>query len=198
MPTGTSRLDAYLRSLPEALDSFPDYRAKASLVRTALAQRPLPENTIRSLPDRLADLASAPPPISSWIGEVEYNAISLAIADAHGWDEVEFGSFWFDVTRSLVGTKIYRRLIGYVTPSIVLRSGALRWSAFHRGVELHTQRSPEGLTLELTAPDGLLPPICGLGYAKVFEAIIEGSSREARVTLEESEGGRFVYLVRDT
>jgi hypothetical protein len=191
------RVEAYLRSLPHGFESFPEYRAKASVVRAGLRILPVPDDALPRLPDPLRRLIQAPPPVSSWVSEVEYCALSLALADLHGWSDEDFGRYWYDVTVALVQSRLYNALLGMLTPKVILRSAAWRWSAFHRGITVYTRPVPEGLHVELTAPEGLLPAVCISAYTQVFQATMDGAASDAKATLLRAEKGGGLYLVQD-
>ncbi len=191
-----SRVADYIRSLPDGLDSFPQYRAKASMVRLALENRALPRDVIEGLPDPLRGLAANPPLSSAWIPEVHYCGLSLAIADAHELSGEGFGDFWYAVSKSLAASQLYAGLLAYLPPRILLRSAALRWSAFHRGIGLTARsRGPE-LLLSLTFPPALLPSTCVEAYARVFSAIVDTSNAGACVSLVERGDDYAVYTMR--
>ncbi len=157
-----ARVEVYLRSLPQGLESFPDCRAKASMLHAGLAVRPIPGERRAQVPASLRPLVDTPPPVSSWVSEVEYCALSLAMADLHGWTDEDFGQYWYDLTRKLVESKLYRGLIGMLTPQVALRSAAWRWSAFHRGSSCRRARHPRVCTWSFRPRKG-----CCLRYASV-------------------------------
>lgn len=191
----TERLDAYIRSLPDGLESFPQYRAKASLVRMALEHRALSQPVVEALPEPLRQLATNPPPASSWVPEVHYCGFSLAVADAHEMSSDAFGEFWYAVSKSLTTSPLYAGLLAYLPPRILLRSAGLRWSAFHRGMGLRVRsRGPE-LRLTLTFPPGLLPRLCAEGYTRAFAAIVDTSNAGAQMSLVEGGDDYAVYAM---
>lgn len=190
-------LQAYLAELPSGLDSFPKHLAKASLLRTALSLHDFDDEHLQALPRRLQYLVVKTPTSNRWISEVEYTALSLALADAHGWSDGDFARFWYDVTKSLMASVLYAGLLGFLTPKLLLRSAALRWASFHKGVELSTRLAPGGLQLILTFPEGLIPPICTQAYASVFQATVDVSSSRTTTELVEDTPTRAVYLMRE-
>ncbi|MEM6294137.1 MAG: hypothetical protein AAGA54_22855 [Myxococcota bacterium] len=186
------RLAAYLDSLPNGVDSYPDIRAKASLIRLAVevanvAQPPA------DVPEPIRRYFTEPPLPSTWLPEVHYNAFSLAVADARGFTVEQFGAYWYTVSKRLVQSPLYAGLLGYLTPSIMLRTAALRWSAFHRGIKLKTAKKAGSLHLELTYPAGLVPELCIEGYRQVFSAVTHVGKGDATVRLVERSDDYVIY-----
>ncbi len=189
---------SYLDGLPSGLDSFPRYLAKASLLRTALSLHAFSEAQIEALPERLRPLVTQTPTSNRWISEVEYTAVCLALADAHCWSDADFGWFWYQLTKSLMASVLYSGLLGFLTPKLLLRTAALRWAAFHKGVDLSSRPAPGGLYLTLTFPEGLVPPICTQAYASVFQATIDVSSARATTEMVEDHPTKAVYLMLES
>ena len=77
---GTPLLSAYLASLPEGLDSFPQVQQKGSIVQSFLDGVPI-QTHLSSLPGPLADWVKHPPLASAWVSEVKGFALMLACAD---------------------------------------------------------------------------------------------------------------------
>lgn len=188
---------SYLAALPSGLDSFPTHRAKASLVRTALSLYTFSDEQIGALPQRLRPMVEQPPTSNRWVSEVEYTALCLALADAHGWSDLEFGRFWYDLTKSLMANALYVGLLGFLTPKLLLRTASLRWASFHKGVELSTRAAPGGLYLDLRFPKGLVPPVCTQAYAQVFQATVDFSSARAQTRLVEEGPQEAIYRMSE-
>ena len=166
------------------------------MLRLALEHRPLPQAVVEGLPDPLHALVFSPPPASFWVPEVQYCGFSLAIADAYDMSSAEFGEFWYAVSKSLTTSPLYAGLLTYLPPRILLRSAALRWSAFHRGIGLTVRaRGPE-LLLTLTFPPTLLPTLCVEAYTHAFSAIVDTTNAGARMSLLERGDDHAVYAMR--
>lgn len=191
----TPRLDAYLASLPEGLDSFPDCRSKGSLFRASLKHRPLEsENLPEDLPAPLRELIEQPPTASAWRLSVEYFALSLLIADLRGMSDGEFGRFWYDVMKDVATGKLYSVMLRFITPARVLKITASGWGRFHQGWSMHSLRRPSGIELSLEHPAGLLPELCVRAYAQVWQAVIDCSAKpEALARLVSVDDTRATY-----
>ncbi|MBV1860230.1 MAG: hypothetical protein KUG77_17585, partial [Nannocystaceae bacterium] len=178
---------------PDGLNSFPGYRAKGSLVRTALGLYSFSEAQLSALPKVLREVVQDPPTSNRWVPEVEYTALCLALADAHGWSDREFAGFWYELTKSLIASVLYAGLLRFLTPKLLLRTAPLRWAHFHQGVTLKTRPAPGGLWAEIEFPEGLVPPICTRAYADVLQATVDSSGRRTQTQLVEETKSKAVY-----
>lgn len=182
-PTRFPLLQGYLDGLPDGLHSYPECRAKASLVRFVTAR--CPEGEFTALPPPLAELVRSPPPATGWVPEVQYNALSLAVADLLGRDASGFGALWYAVMDEMVQSPLYRVVLGLVSPTALLKTAAKRWGMFHVGTRLTATTSPDGLSLSIRHPAHLLDSVLAAGYVRVFEVLVAHSRQpKAQVRLE--------------
>ena len=171
------RVTEYLAALPTGLDSFPSYRAKGSMFRSALEVRSTPRD-LTLLPPRIARLFRDPPLSSQWVPETEYVAFSLAMADLHGMSDADFCQYWYDVMLNITDG-LYAAALSLVSPVLILRTLASRWGTFHQGVDAIALPTPGGLLIRLTFPTRLFSPLIIDGYVAVFQALISRSRRPA-------------------
>jgi len=190
-------LEAYLAGLPDGLESFPTHRAKASLIRTALGLHSFNPRQLDALPDRLRELATDPPTSNRWVLEVEHMAMSLALAEAHGWSDRDFAKFWYRMTKAMINNVLYAGLLRALSPKMLLRTASLRWAVFHKGVTLQTKAAPAGLYATLSFPAGLVPPVCIGAYAQVLQAVVDASGTPAAAFLVEMGPTKAVYLMSE-
>lgn len=127
----------YTEQLPEGLDSYPQCRAKASLLRGMVASRPQVGST-EGLPSDVTELLRSPPPVNTWIPETLFNAAALAIYDREfGGDNLEGFEHWvYQINRDIFRKPLYRVLFLLISPRRLLINVARRWGAFHRGSNL--------------------------------------------------------------
>lgn len=179
-------LDAYLRQLPDGFDSFPTCAIKASVIRDALASKPLADDA--ELPTPIRAFLQNPPPVSSLVPEVLSNAMLLALYDVHFsaqgrqamWD-------WLHATTyKLLRTPLYRILFAVLSPERLLTGVAQRWSAFRRGSELTLTDKREGFArLRLAYPPGLHTDLTIFLLSAAFHAAIDCSgARSVRIEVE--------------
>ncbi|MBC8070181.1 MAG: hypothetical protein IAG13_17740 [Deltaproteobacteria bacterium] len=191
------RLAAYLAGLPDGLASWPEIRAKGSMVRAALRVRPIALEPQAEVLPRLRELIEHPPLDSMWMTEVEYCALSLLVADLHDLDDAGFCRFWYDVMSSLVRSRLYSVMLRWVSAPTLLRSTAARWGTFHRGTELRGVAIGDGLQLDLSFPSGLLPQPFIDGYTSVWQAMIDHSSSRgavAQLAAVDSRSATWTFL----
>lgn len=176
-------LDDYVAGLPAGLRSFPAYRAKASMVRTALEVLPVSPDR-PGLPDVLVRNLRHMPQTGTWIAETEWIALCLAIADVHRLDAAGFYRFWYDTMARLTGG-LYAAILWFIDPRTVLRRAAVRWAVFHDGLAIEAAARDTSLELRLIYPPTLLPPIIiEQGYVAVWQALVDRSRRpEGKVRL---------------
>lgn len=170
------RLTSYLSALPGGTAAYPSYEAKASLVRFMLEVCPAPSDT-SGLPPAVASVLCDPPPANVWISEVLHFAAALALADHHGLDERGLRTFWFEQMSLVAQSPLYRTLLGSLTPQVLLKTAGVRWTGFHRGLELEAMEcGPTAIELVLRHPPGMLTPLIAEGFVGAFHALAAVSS----------------------
>jgi hypothetical protein len=192
------RLAAYVDSLPDGIDSFPECRAKASLVHFGTKRLPVNFPT-KGLPERIERHLRDPRLVTDWISEVDYNAATLALWDGHGIDDDAACEAWYDVTHALRTSRVYRLLLEFVSPGRVVRGAPVIWQQFHRGTTLNvTDETAESTIFELVTPARLFPSIILRAYASVFQGAMESrpTRLEERMLHPSSKLGCARYLVR--
>lgn len=173
-----------MKALPAGLASFPDCKAKASMVRTAFQTLPV---RVDQFPDPLKGYVSNPPLANAWISETEYVAVCLALADAHALDTAGFQKLWYGSMQRL--TKgLYAALLAWVNPQTLLRTLASRWDHFHLGTTASARALGESLEISIEYPEPLWPDLIVNGYVSVFQALVDRSSKpSARVRLADTD-----------
>lgn len=191
---GYPRVDEYLGSLPGGLQAFPTYEAKASLVRFMVEVCPAPRDPV-GLPPAIASLLLDPPPANVWIPEVHHLAAALALADHHGLDGRGLQTFFFEQSSALAQSPLYRQLLSMLSPSTILKTAHLRWTGFHRGLELEASATGDvSLELVLRHPPGLLTPLLAEAFVGVFAALASLSTEPgSELTLAALQPSRTTY-----
>lgn len=189
-------LAAYVRRLPNGLESYPQCQAKASLYRSALSDRPLPAEVVAALPRPLRDLVQTPPPVSSWVSEVHSHSLFCALYDTSFASPEAFERFTYERQRELFGGPMYAILLRLASPTRLIKGATKRWAAFHVGSELHVEKAVAGEgVLELRHPPGLWDELSSRGLIAGFRAALELSGAEGldlRVVESRSDAARFV------
>jgi len=177
------RLAGYAGKLPRALDSFPKYRAKASLLRGVLeALEEVP--SFDDAPAPLATLGRAPPPPSVWIPEVHFVAMHYYVADALGFDDAQAMEWTYRANEALTQSPMYRALCAGANPGVLLRIASMGWGFVHDGVKLGVRNRSRAVELSLSHPPHLYLRDGHESAATGFRAVIETArGRDVQVDL---------------
>lgn len=174
MASAFPTLDEYLAQLPNGLDSFPSCTIKASVMRDALAAKPVPDDP--SLPEPIRAFLQSPPPVSSRVPEVLSNALLSTLFDVHfgGRDRQAAYDWTRASTRALLRTPLYRVLFAVLSPERLLNGAAHRWHAFRQGTDVVMLDRGRGFAqLELTFPLGLHSDLTLFLLAAAFQAAVD-------------------------
>lgn len=191
------RFAAYVASLPNGLDSFPECRAKASLLHYARKRVPVTFST-DALPERIRRHLRTSELVASWITEVEYTAITLALWDGAKLDDDRACESWYLLVKDLRTSILYRAVMSVISPGRMMRGAPLAWQQFHTGSTIQIyDESRSSAVMDLVAPTGLFPPIVLRAYGWVFQAAFEPSfvPIEQSVRPPEAQPGRTRYYL---
>jgi hypothetical protein len=174
------RFDAYVRSLPAGLDSYPQVTQKAHGLRMSTANSGI-ERRLDLLPPELrAFIAEAPAP-GTWVPEVKVHALLLAIGDVcFGNDDSRFESLVYETNRRLLGGPVYSILFKLLGPQRISRGASGRWGQMHRNTALHTiETHDQGCVLVLEGPEHHVSLRLGRLYAVALRVAFELSGARA-------------------
>lgn len=183
---------AYIESLPEGLDSYPQCLAKASLYRRALDNRPFDPVAPGVLPDPLRDLIEHPRAISSWIREAPFQALMTAQREQQFATDTAFFDFVYRHQMELYSSALYSIMLRLASPGMLLRGASMRWSSFHRGSTLRTQEvTRNSATIILEYPNHLFDRMSLRSIAIGFKAALDAScGRGSKVEIGKGLPGR--------
>ena len=184
---GTGRaLADYLAQLPSGLDSFAHCRAKGSLVREFLSARPLdPEG---NYPEPLREMIARPPVSSSWIPEVMFLSMALAVRDAHFRDDESFLAAVKELNARMFRGQVYRTLMLVSSTRLLAHGAALRWRQFHTGTTVTARHgSDSSMDVTFACPTGLFTPL----HLRLFASAIEAAVEAAGAARARTEYTRF-------
>lgn len=174
-PAPSSRLGAYIASLPAGLDSYPSCVQKGSVVRTFVGGAPLLRDT-QALPAPLRELAAQRPLATAWVPEVHATALYLALADAHFPKEADFLAYCARRNGELLRSPMYRALLAIGSPTMMLQALRAGWPMFHRGMTLAlVEKSPGNARLRLAFPPSVLPELVARAYGTAFFVAAEAT-----------------------
>lgn len=178
----------YFEGLDDGLNSYPDCQAKASLYRALLQERPLSGDAVADLPAPLRTLVQEPAPVSSWIPEVHSHALMLAVYERRFETLEEFAQHAYDRQRSLFEGPLYAIALKVVTPQLLIKTAALRWRMFHRGMSFRAQELQRNRGfIVVEHPNGVYEAVIRRALCEAIRAVLELSTRRpATVTVAES------------
>jgi hypothetical protein len=163
------RTIAYVKSLPQGLDSYPECASKASVWKNilrltdarGLAGRVPPELLVFSSPGMLD---------GAWISAVQSFAGHLALRDCLFQTDDAICEHFRRLDRELLSGRLYRALIALASPRMVVHAADRRFASMFKGITLEAQdEGPRRVLLTLKYPPELLPPLVGRLYLIAFE-----------------------------
>jgi hypothetical protein len=181
------RARAYVKSLPQGLDSFPDCRARGEVfddVRlhfSEIGRDPM-------LPGTVADFFKGQY-TNRWMPEVLGQAVNLMIRDAVLPTDDALFKWSYETSSRLFRDSPFRVLMKLVSPPLLVMGAAQRWSALHAGTTLEAgkvERADVGSATSglLRFPAGLFPELFLRALGPAFQAAVENArARDASVTL---------------
>jgi hypothetical protein len=168
-------VDAYLRNLPKGLASFPECKAKATLVRT-FADHHIAPSSSEKLPDELVSLLVTPPLPASWVSEVQFMCVTLWARESRFSSDEAFLSWVRRLNAELFATPLYRMIMWVASPRLLLAGAARRWQQFHRGTRLTVPvQGPGFAEMVIGFPPGLFNELHIRIFGVAFEAGIEAA-----------------------
>ncbi len=178
-------MSAYLATLPQGIDSYPDVRAKASLYRSTVEGYTVADPSI--LPEALQRLLRDPAPVSSWVPEVHSHAMILISRDLRFNSDRAFIDFAYEKQRKLFSGPLYKIMLSLASPAMLLRTAALRWGSFHRGTQFTVEEATgTSARIRVDHParlwDGLLADAMGAGLKAVLDL---SGARDTRLVVTE-------------
>ncbi len=180
------RVDAYLRSLPDGIDSHPTCGEKASIVHTWIAASP-PLRHAELLPPAARRLLEVPPAEFVWVPVVHANALYLAIADEHFPDDDAYVAFCRDNNATLLRSSRYRTIVNVATPRAFLLAAKIGFQRLHRGTTMAiSQSSPSSIAIRVSWPASAWPRLLAAALGTAWEVGVEETRlvRSARTKLE--------------
>jgi len=186
-----TRMNAYLASLPNGLDSYPDALANIDVYENH--RRRLAQHTERqSLPGPLGDVIFGSP--KGWVSDVAGTCLPLLLRDVVFDDDAALMAFTQEGMAQLYSNPLYRTLMRVLSPSLILMGAARRWGTFRRGSSLAAQPLADtpgrrNYELTLTYPPGLYPPLLLDTVTVAFRTSVETGGAKQAAAFIKSHGG---------
>ncbi len=192
------RAAAYVASLPQGLDSFPECRMN----HLVLVHVPtdFPELvTGQELPPRLAEFFEKRIR-GDWFNEAVGNAIYLMIRDCCFRDDASFQGWNQKNIDRLIRNPLFRAIMVLLSPALVVIGAGKRWTSFHQGTQMKTEAvGQSGGRLQvrglLTFPAGIYDPLLLRLHTSTFlAALIAAKADKPEVRLGEVTATSAEYL----
>lgn len=186
-------LHEYLAGLPDGLASYPECRARASLLRAVLELRE-GDGSLEGLPAEIVECFNQPPSASAWMPEVLVVAVHFALAEADGLSIDEVLELTYRANQGLSNSPMYRAITKVASPRLMLRGASMSWGLLHKGISFKVETSKGLAQARLSHPPGVWPRLAHESVALGFKAVIEATNgRDVTYQIVESmpEGTRI-------
>ena len=168
-----SRMEAYLKRLPDGLDSYPTVLQQAAVFETFIQGAGI-HHYRDQLPEELARWVVDPPPAGSWVPEVKATATYLACADLCFASDDAYVQFAYRANRKLITGPLYLILFHLLGPRRICTGAAARWEQMHRGSTLsQVEVTNSTFHLSLQTPEHHVPPLIARCYGTAIQAALE-------------------------
>ena len=194
-PTRFPRFEQYVSRLPKGLDSYPEYRCRASVYRIFTDKMDLASFPFEDVPVQIRTLLKSPFLHDSWLAEPPAVATILAAADFLGLDDAA-ARRWVDETNArLVGGRMYRTMMSLATPSILVALASRQWGVFHRGTKINVQRGKPTM-IRIDFPPFLYDELLAEATAAgIRHALTLSRAKDPTVEIEEHAPTHTIYRV---
>ncbi|AKV02709.1 hypothetical protein AKJ09_09372 [Labilithrix luteola] len=183
-----------MRRLPRGLDSYPEYRCKASVYQIYADGLDLSAFPFDEVPASVSALLKSPTLPNAWLQEAHVTAVVLAVLDHRGLDDAAAIRLMDESNERLLNGRLFRSFMSLASPSILLTLASRQWGLIHRGMKFAVERgtptrlridSPEHLHDELIAH----ATACGIRHALKMSR-----AKEPRVELESYSPTTATYV----
>lgn len=182
-----TKLDTYIASLPEGLDSYSDCRATGATFRNLLSSATLPLDA--GLPTALEKWIRAQPSENEWVPVVHLCGLHAASYDcmfAHAGGMEAYLDWTYQRNKAMAALPIYAPLLTTNTPEFFLAAFRARWSVFYRGIAFDALRvEKNSATLRLTYPPYCWPEISQLSLIVALRAVLEATTTKLEIASTE-------------
>lgn len=189
-------LTSYLHLLPHGLESYPECRTKASLIRSSLDGHAF-HPSWEQLPELLRETLRSPPLPVVWAPAVLAKAVFCVVADTY-YPSVDLVREWSHKRGlRLANSAAYRVLTRVTGVRNLLRATGRVNDMFQRGSGMLVETHQLGATLRLSHPKHLHPPLSHIANQAGFLAILEATgAKDIVVDLARSDPTGAVYELR--
>jgi hypothetical protein len=193
------RTRAYLKSLPDGLDSYPECRSKGAVWKNILRwthTEPLAER----LPSDVPLVPQSDILASSWISAVQSFAGHLVLRDCLFPNDDAICEHFRVMDRRLLSSPLYKVMFALASPNMAVQGADRHFASMFQGITLKAKAVEEHqVLLTLRYPRMLLPALVGRLYLVAFEVAVElagGKSVAGKVLSHDETAARYEILWR--
>lgn len=187
MSPWSASVRSWWESLPDAENSYPEFRCKGSVWRLIGASIPGVEAIAPDLPPELRWIVTDPPPPSVWLPMVQVD-LALSLASERFFENQQaWADHVYRANRQLLEGRMYRSLLKLISPDRVATGAGLAWGALHRGSKVSvTKLSKARYEFTLRYPqNGFGPEFIASSHETVRASLEAAGARNVRVTGEQ-------------
>ena len=169
----TASTEAYLRRLPEGLESYEGHLVKMSVVRAWVEGHSLAALR-EALPQPLVPGELLERPVTAWVPEVHATVVYLTMRDLFFDDDDAYVEAAYAKNSKLLRGPLYRVLTTLFSWQRISSLGGSVFARMHRGIESTAEVvGDRGLRWRLDYPEHLVPPLIGRCYVTALVAALE-------------------------
>ena len=190
------RLAEYIRLLPDGLDSYPDCKAKGTLITSALQGHDT-SDLGEGLPDSIVEMLRSPPHPAFWVPGTMSDAIFYTIVDSFYPDEEAVLEWTRRRTLKTADSRMYRALSRVTGPAAIVRMAAAVHGLFQKGTNLSVEGGRGDMAFELTHPPFLHGGLNHKVNCAMFEVLLDrAGAPDPVVEMTESAPTKATYHAR--
>lgn len=180
-------VDEYLDSLPHGISSYPRARSKMAGLNALTAG--FEDAIVESVPEEVQAILRAPPPLSSWVSEVEAQCALVALRECVFSDDEAYVSHARERGRRVMDSPLYRAVFRVFSSSRVARLTQSAWGLFHKGttnqvIDSHATH----ILVRMNHPRDIFLPFVMRGFLSAGEEALKiGGARGVRSSVVSSE-----------
>ena len=166
------RLAEYIGVLPDGLDSYPECKAKGTLITSALEGHDT-SALGEGLPECIVEMLRSPPHPALWVPGTMSDAIFYTIVDAFYPDDEAVMNWTRRRTLKTADSKMYRALSRVARPTTMLKMAAAVHGMFQKGTDLAVEGKDGDVKFVLTHPPFLHGGLNHAVNTAMFEVLLD-------------------------
>ena len=180
-------VDEYLEGLPHGVASHPRARSKMAGLNALI--HGFEGEIVEAVPREVQAILRTPPPLSSWVTEVEAQCALIALRERVFSDDDAYVSHARARGRGVMDGPLYRAVFRVFSSSRVARMTQSAWGLFHKGTTNHVIASnATHVVVQLHHPRNIFLPFVIRGFLSAGEEALKiGGATGVRGSVVSSE-----------